>query len=144
LFLFLFIFLFCFVVKEMKSQQLLQELTDLKIEFQRYKARANAALQQSSSSQTESRIAELEGCKSRLEKDLIDKKSELEITKTRVASLETDLRNAIDQISLLEGNAKRLDAANMDMLSARDEVALLNKKLEHERENHNEGNWKFK
>lgn len=135
---------------ESKNRQLQTDLNMARSEFQKYKVKAAMALQQQSSTALESRIAELEEVKARLEKDRTQHRTELDAALAQAAASEAELTSALDRIEFLEGRIRTLENLGKDAGVARQEFESLKQTMELEKGRTNEairsrdGEWESK
>lgn len=102
-------------------------------EFQKYKVKAAAALQQNSSASLEARIAELEEAKARLERERAQHRNELEAVQGQAAVAESELASSLDRIEFLESRIRALEALGKDAGVARQEMESLKQTVELEK-----------
>eukprot|EP00842_Homolaphlyctis_polyrhiza_P004605 jgi/Hompol1/5145/HPOL_000850-RA len=129
------------IVDDLQKQLLIAqaEVSDLRAEFQSYKVRAAAALQKTSSVNTERRIAELEETRQRLEREASEKDDLIVQAQARSKLLEADLNLALEQISVAEKGLKRYERTENDLQALRLEMDSLKRTLEFEKQMHEEG-----
>ncbi|RKO91221.1 hypothetical protein BDK51DRAFT_47734 [Blyttiomyces helicus] len=121
-----------------QTQTATKETTDIRAEFQSYKVRAHAALSSAKSTISETRLAELEDSRAKLERERATLIADAEQNAVRLRNLETDLATAFDQITSLEAQLKRQESTARDVAMLKVECEGLGRRLALEKENHEE------
>ncbi|KAJ3130880.1 hypothetical protein HK101_004903, partial [Irineochytrium annulatum] len=119
---------------EREIKELRAETLSVRTEFQSYKVKAHAALRQSTSSATETRMEELAESNGRLEREKAELESELVSTNHRIRSLESELSSSLEQFASLEAHVKRLESSTREASILKQELEAANRRLEIEKE----------
>ncbi|KAJ3333302.1 GRIP and coiled-coil domain-containing protein 2 [Blyttiomyces sp. JEL0837] len=111
-----------------------QETANIKAEFQSFRIRAHAALQQNSAGASEERVNELEESL----RSHIKAKSELEKTlaanQERSQELQSELTAAVEQLMALEKQNKRIESSSREIMLLRQDLESANRRIELEKE----------
>ncbi|KAJ3028493.1 UNVERIFIED_CONTAM: hypothetical protein HDU68_001561 [Siphonaria sp. JEL0065] len=114
------------------------ELTRVRAEFQSYKVKAHAALQQSSTNIFESKVVELEEINARLMREKMEAKQESSLFNERLQLTTSELSTALDQLVVFETQLKRYEGSSKELALLRHEVESCNRRIELEKELHAE------
>lgn len=128
-------------VEELSKQlQIAQaQLYEAQVEFQNYRSRAHAVLQQNGSSAFEKRIETLEETIMKLEREATIKDDEYTACQKRISYLQKDLTSSIDQITKLEANLIMLEDADLKLKLLQGQLNIAHEHLESEVSVHQQG-----
>ncbi|KAJ3135017.1 hypothetical protein HK100_003154 [Physocladia obscura] len=117
-------------------RDLQSEITRVKADFQSYKIKAHTALQQSSSSANEEKLAELEEINAKLVRERLELRQEATSLNERVQVLTSELNITLDQLTSFESQLKRFEGSSKELALLRHEIEACNRKIELEKNLH--------
>ncbi|KXS19743.1 hypothetical protein M427DRAFT_428888 [Gonapodya prolifera JEL478] len=102
-----------------------KELASEKLEFQKYRIKAHAALQQSSTIDLQSKIVELERARTQLELIISEKQAHLDNAIARAESSQDDLKRTMQRMESLEALLRQAEATAGEAVDLRVELGKL-------------------